>query len=684
MRHTEEEIIEKISKTPQIEREASDSVPPAVAEPGIDKEKLGKFLLDVFEKDVKAKMGNGWIENVAYDEKSYYGIKDQYLSQIPWPNSSNFPEPITPALLDTGHSNLLDAQFPSRTKMTTVSGIGPEDVRSAGNLEKLVNAQLLTEMDTREFMDEIDFDTLLHGTGILKVLASIGDDFQVTPRSVDIENIYTHIDAQGFKTDQMERITQIVPLTLQEKLRRVNARINGKKVYEGLENLPAGFKINGVMGDDELRQIQDEVSGTDTEKRKHDDLYSLAESYVSYQPDVASKTVELVVWWSPFTGQVFRVVENTEKVRPFARFWLYDYRRRFFKRSLPNLLKNIQEKADYTDKQVTDAADKAIMPAGFFEEGGGFDPDVMMRVPGGMYPIRNPNTINWERVEMGAILERGRQLDVLWDKAERLSGFTPIFQGRQPERDETLGAVQLRTNKADVRFSTIFERMNRGWNEFVNLVYYYDDKYMPREKKVRLLGTNDFQTVDELFPHDGEGKYGVGLTGKFDFEFSGKPRSEIERKNFNVIQAIDKVMQDPGIGDNVGNVYRLRKRQFEAFGIDDFEMLVMRPPDANILSPEEAINRAMSGQKEVMPELTIDAQYWSTRIKMFMRSESFKMAPVNYQGVLEQLLGRVEAIRKGQVRALQDAAILRQGQPGQVPVGGNGGAPVTAGNVGNQ
>ena len=87
------------------------------------------------------------------------------------------------------------------------------------------------------------------------------------------------------------------------------------------------------------------------------------------------------------------MIENKDLIRPLSDYgiWLNDGFA--YNRSAPEILKDIQDKANYTDKQVTDAADKAISQPGYIEEGSGFDPNDHVRVPTGMYEVKKGTKI---------------------------------------------------------------------------------------------------------------------------------------------------------------------------------------------------------------------------------------------------------------------------------------------------
>jgi hypothetical protein len=140
----------------------------------IDEDRLSNYLINSLKNDILDRDGMGWKEKREYDLKAYHGIKDAYLSSFPWPNSSNYPEPITPVLLDTGHSAIMASAFPDIMKTVVVTGIGEEDIKNASKVQDIMNWTIGTGI--QDFYSEMDANihqVLKHGTSYLKVVMDV-------------------------------------------------------------------------------------------------------------------------------------------------------------------------------------------------------------------------------------------------------------------------------------------------------------------------------------------------------------------------------------------------------------------------------------------------------------------------------------------------------------------------------
>jgi len=636
----------------------ADSIPMQEAEdPGFDEKDLAACILDDFKNDIADKQQMDWAEKRAYDIRSYYGIKDLALSNWPWRNASNFPVPITPTLVDTGVANVKASQYSKSDQITKVKGIGVEDVRKAPLLEAILNQQLLNELDISSILDAHIFRSFLHGTGTLKVTQEFYPN-TVKIHSLDIENVFVPIDAKGFQVGETDHVIQVVPLSYNDLQIRKNMGI-----YKYPDEIMPGTNITMDLTSEQLMLLKDQATGTAMLEKWRRDNFFILECYKTYYPKSSSgygstgptragaKPQELIVWLSPFGGRIQRVMRNEEGIRPFADAHVYPNPGRFFSMSLPEKIRHIQEKANYADKQNTDALDRAISPAGFLDDTSGFNPNVAQRVPGGIYQKgKGTGPIEWEPVPP---VDRGfeRQLADMWLMAERLTGLSDVTQGISNRSGRTLGETEIVTSRADIRFQTIFDRFEAGWKKTMNLVYYFDDKYMPRDKKVKILGYADYKTIDELFPK--------GMGGKFDFAFAGAPITEIEREKEAIKEFCREKLVDPNVVNNPATWWKITEMQAEAYGIRNIETKITKPAEVNILSPEEAIERILSGQHDIQPRPGIDTEGYIFEIQLFMRTEAFQQADPEVQFSLKRLLSRVTKMAEMEVAAMADAQALK-------------------------
>ena len=522
-------------ENPILQNTPSDVIPAQDREDeSIDEKDLAQYITNgCFQNSIKDKEEFGWIAKRQYDLESYYMIKQEALRHFPWEGASNSRVPLTPTLLDTAHANVKGSIWSDSGDPIKVTGIGVEDIRKASILNQYMNWKVNNEMDMETPMDSNIFRTFMHGTGAVKVIRDF--DNNIIMSSLDIENIYLPIDATGFKIQDTDHIIQIIPMTYND----IQAR---RPFYKDIDKIQPGIGLSNSIAPEQLTRIRDLAYGTSMDQRMNRDLYYIAEVYLTYYPKTASgpygkmrstKPKELIVWMSPNGGTIHRVRENKEKIRPFADYTVYPNPGRFFGMSLPEKIKGCQEDLDYSNKQNTDALDRAITPAMYVDDTSSFDRTKSQRVPGGIYPIGKGNVPSYDAMPP---IERGfeRKMQDLWGQAERLTGLIDVTVGGQTVSGRTLGETQIRTSRADIRFSAIFSRFEKGWKKTVELIYEYSNRYEDRSKKLKVLGYSDIKTLDEIFPTS-NAESGLAIEGKFDFSFGGSPINVREQEKMDQV-----------------------------------------------------------------------------------------------------------------------------------------------------
>lgn len=650
-----EDLRELLEKTAAEPNKAPGDSPPDTAIPdvNIDDEELGRYLVALLKNYICDKEDMGWDEKRQYDLRAYYGIKDDWLSQYPWPNASNYPVPITPVLLETGWAAINDILYRDPDRVSIVKGVGPEDIKNAKKLEAVLNWQILNDIpDMKRETFANTFQMLLHGTSYQKIIkaASPQKKFQLAVETIPIERIYISIDAKSPLIGSAEAVIQIIPLSANDLRQRM-----AWGVYQNLDKVAKGWNVGSSNTPEKLAQIKQQITGLDVTKKITRDTWFIAEAYLTYYPKNSLKAKELIVWFAPSTGAILRKIENDDGIRPFSDWYCYPNPGLAFHRSLPEMIRNVQEKATYTDKQVTDAADKSISPAGFYDAASGFDPNMSLRVPTGMYPMKNVQSIQWEQINLAPLLERKSEIQNLWLEAERITGFTDTWQGINSGASKTLGQDVLRTKRADLRFGNIVGYVNDSWKRTNNLIKMYDDKYMPRDIKVKVMGATEFESIDKLFKRE-EGQPegdGLNLNGQYDFSIANKTIDQQELEDRQKSEFAGMLLSDPKATQDLGNWYRTWQAKAEAMNIRDLGEIIKKPKEADIMTPDEVINRLMDGEKNLQPSIYANPVDYEERLRIYMRSGNYREAAPEIQAEFQRYLMTVIAIRIGREQAMQ-------------------------------
>lgn len=637
----------------------------------LDEDRLSNYLLNSMKNDIMDRDQMNWTEKREYDLRAYHGIKDEYLSHVPWEGASNSPEHITTVLIDTGQSAVMGSIANDVMNMCKVTGIGKEDIKNSKKVESIMNWVVGTDME--DFYQEFDgniHQVFKHGTSYFKVVVEMGNgEFKICPYTIPIERILLNIDARSPKAKDSDHIHQIIPWTANDLLYRKSLG-----AYKNLEYVDKGWSLKGNLTENQLSVIKNMTTGLDVTRKINRDTFFAVESYLTYYAKDSLKPLELIVWWTPASGKILRKRVNEDGVRPFADYFIYENYGYAYHQSLPEKIRNVQEDANYIKKQVTDAGDISISPPTFYEEGTNFDPNQALSVPSGMYPMKNAaSIITKPSPNLPAMMERHKHIQEMWNAAERITGLTDVFQGMDSHTKMTLGSDLLRQKHADLRFNHLLKKINQGWKKTANNLYYYIDKYMPRNEKVKVLGTEEFSTIEQLFPlsntESPNTSYGLQIGGKFDFNLAGKSVTDKDIDSKNQAMMADQILSDPAYMQDRGIRWKAYNAKADAIDFRGLEDIIPKPAEAMIFTPQEVINEIMSGNINILPNPSVDQAEYDVDIKMFMRTENFKMADPVKQQMFTRYLLIADVIRMAQMKAWQDFNVV-EGLKGQMAMAG--------------
>lgn len=648
-RPKQSDLIRLLKPNPDLQNSPADIIPGKQTKPDIDEDYLSEELVRTLRDCIRDRESFGFEYKRRYDDESYYGIKDKFFDNWPWPGSSNFLEPITPTLVDVGYTHIHAAMFRDKLKAVGVEGVGKEDRPYAPLVAHVLNWEFAIDSNMFEVQISNAFRTLQKGTGFVKTWVDFGDNFRMKNASVPLELVYKPIRKSGCQRQDTWFTHQLIPMDENDWKFRQGLRQDGKTIYENFDLIAPGWGAGEAFSAEDSMLIKSQITGLDVSASDKRDLRYMVETHITHYPKGKFKAMELAVWWSPKHGMIHRLIENKDLIRPLSDYGIYLNPGFAYHRSLPEILRDIQEKANYTDKQVTDAADKAISSPGYIEEQSGFDPNAHVRVPSGMYEVKKGTKITFEQANMAPLIERGNQIERLWDKAKIRSGFTDIFQGLEGERAGTLGGDKIRLNKAENRFRTVLDTFGIGWANTCNIGYELTDRNIPREKLVKILGSSDYTNIEQLFPKDDQKQFGIGIEAQFNFFLAGKTQQEIEEEEFQTQNFLNEnikiYMQDKGI------VWKCQRAKAELINYKDFERLVPRPPESDTMSVDEVLQRIESGEFMLQPSPLMDSvmiEFYKFRVQSFKMTERYKNYDQRKKIELERYLAKLDSIAVGQ------------------------------------
>lgn len=648
-RPKQSDLVRLLKPNPDLQKGPQDIIPGNQKAPDIDEDYLSEELVRSLRSCIQDRESFGFEYKRRYDDEAYYGIKDEFFNNWPWPGASNFLEPITPTLVDVGYTHIHSAMFMDKLKAVGVNGVGKEDRPYAPLVAHTLN--YLVSVDSNMFETQISnaFRTCQKGTGFVKTWVDFGDNFKLKNASVPLQLIYKPIRKSGCQREDVPYTHQLIPLDENDWKFRQGIKINGKPVYKNLDLIAPGWGTGEAFSAEDNKLVQSQITGLDVQGSDARDLRYMVETHITHYPKGKFRAIELVVWWSPKHGMIHRFIENKDLIRPLSDYYIYMNPGYAYHRSIPELIRDIQEKANYTDKQVTDAADKAISAPGYIEEQSGFDPNAHVRVPSGMYEVKKGTKITFEQPNMAPLIERGNQIEKLWDKAKIRTGFTDIFQGLQEEGATTLGGDKIRLNKAENRFRTVLDTFGIGWGNTCKIIYELTDRNIPRQKLVKILGSSDYTNIEQLFPKDDQRQFGIGLEAQFNFYLAGKTQQEVDQDNFDMTQFLDNVIKI--YGQDKGVLWKSFKEKADLIGYDGFERLVNKPPEVDMISVDEVLQRIESNETQIQPSPLMDQimiEFYKYRVQAFKMTERYKNYSQRQKIELERYLAKLDSIGVGQ------------------------------------
>lgn len=649
------QIVNLLKPNPDLETRPNDQIPRDQKEPDVDKDKLSNFLKKQLREDIMSRDDFRFSERQSWNERGYYEIKDQFFSGYPWPNASNHFEPIIPVILDAGVTEVQDAMFRDPSDSVVVNGVSPEDKRYALPVKHVLNWQNSVGNEIAEIHGSNIFRTFKNGTGFIKTWQDFGDEFRIRHASVPMHLVYKTIRGNGCQRDRCDHITQIIPMEETDWLfRRGIKNAKGKPVYEHLDLITKGFEPAESLNAEELKLLQNQITGMDVEGYESRNLRYMAETEITYYPPGKFKAIELVVWWSPRLGIIHRVIENTSRIRSWSDYWFYPSDGWAYQRSLPELLRGVQEKANYTDKQVTDASDIAVNPPSYIDRQSNVDANTILRVPTGMYEVDRGTRITVEQRNIAAIVEREKTIDKQWDKAWMRASLADVQQRIGRIKSDTLGADRMRQRQADKTSLVLLNNYNIGVRRTTEIQYELTNRGIPRKKLMSILGSLDFVNANQLFPEvEGSNSFGMGLDRKFIFAIAGKPRSVQDEEDADTLKMTAEIASSV-FGKDKPTMWKVLKRRSEIRRFAEYDTIVPRPAGVDIISIEEVLQRIESGETEMAPSpvTPMDViEYQMFRINKFKITNRYRNYDQRQQFVLQRYTQRLDVIRGFQAYA---------------------------------
>jgi hypothetical protein len=271
------------------------------------------------------------------------------------------------------------------------------------------------------------------------------------------------------------------------------------------------------------------------------------------------------------------------------------------------LLEDLEDDATANSRLFAAAGELSVWPIVFFEPGSGFQPSVFKLEPGLAIPTSNAKGV--EVVSINPNLEFGiaRQQDIITN-SERVTGITDQSMGRalsQPNAPRTASGQIALLEQGNVRAwldaTVLKEDMERIIGDFWDMECDLSSK----------SGPGQFFRVTE---EQADGLFDIAKGGAFmtPKEFGGRMDFKLkfatsvyarEAQKAQILQFCQVAFTSPLVMTNPVAMWSLLNRLARTFGIDDFDSIVPRPPEADLpLTPDQEWTKMLEGESvEVNP-----------------------------------------------------------------------------------
>lgn len=579
-----------------------------------------------------------WLKKKAQGLKLYWGVRDGNKS-FPFKNCSDVRVPLIRTLKETLQSNVWSS-FDLDEPFDTLP-VGLEDVEKARKVKKFLNWQFTNEIDFSEVLDGILDHCLAYGHAVLKtsylkevrIRKSRINGQMLTGPEILFDGVKVHIiNPEDFlfppyacqsDVQDLDYVIHEVPMTTSD-IRRRMASGQYRQVDLDVPKSDSGrFDVNSASLQDVKNKhigiYQTERSSGQGGGNKH---HKVIEWYGFYDIDGDGIEEDIMVTLLHDSREILRLV-IWDISRPFTVIRFSPLVNTPWGESIADLIGQINEELNTLHNQRVDAVTLNNIPYGFYDPLSGFDPEQVQLVPGMMIPTNGPpqNAVHFP-VHQIVRPEMYREEELLSAYAERLVGAGANVQGTENPRQISATEVATIDRRAGIRFKLIFSRIQRGLEKLAKNVIELNQRLMPVEKQVRVMGPNDADPLfggmtHMMFKRD-------ELQGKFDVRTRGEPIVERDLSRQNQMLTYQIGTSNPLIANDPESLFYLTRDTLEALGAKNRELYLKKPQFAVPQNPEDEQARIAQGEN-IDPVLGENVDYHLKKHAEFINSPNFQL-----------------------------------------------------------
>lgn len=615
--------MESIAENPQKSSESLD----LSAE---QKKKLAEHVMTNW--DVANANRQKWLTDKEEGLNLYWGIRKP--KDFPFKNCANLHVPLIRTIADTLHSNIMgsiDTQKPA-----SIAPVGPEDVPKARKTEKVLNWQFSTQVDYNDMVDKIAQSTLVYGMAPVKVRYVIEKDVRGKKRfeglRVDVlppERFLVPADASNSNVEDMEYVIHEIPFSKSDLKKRMKAGTFDKMTDEELDRV--GLTTNKAIRQEEdyLENVRAFYTGMETQDHQVPDrrYATVLEWYGYYDYNDDGIEEPCMAYILKESRKILRVVP-WERARPFVLVTFSEVLHKAVGESVPDLLKDVNRELDTLHNLRVDAVVVNLIPPGFFDPVGGFNPNEVVLTPGTMIPTNGPPqnavyfpNLNTVRPEMY------REEENLFEYAERLMGAGANVQGIANSKRMSATETASIDRRSGIRFLTIFNRIRRGIRDIFKLAIALDEEHMPPEIQVRVTGLEGGAPLFETISRE-------DLSAQLDITVNGNSILDDQAAKQEMMQVYQMGLMNPLVSSNPTSLYELTRDTLLTMNAKRVDAYLSKPSDEIPKSPDEEHNLFMQ-EEYVDPNIRENYDdHLEKHAEVINDPDKFKLLSKNGQAML--------------------------------------------------
>lgn len=292
------------------------------------------------------------------------------------------------------------------------------------------------------------------------------------------------------------------------------------------------------------------------------------------------------------------------------------------------------------------------LPFGFYKAGGRLNPATMTMMPGKMYPVDDPNSINFPQLPPvdGSYFQEEQ---LLWNYLERVLALGDNVQGLAAKGDQSATESINVQQRASIRLSNPINRIAVALNDLMGHIWDLNKQCAPKIKEFKVAGVgNGMPVFDKITQadYDVQVSFKLNMATMFDVQLA-RDTALLNYKTF---------MANPLVMNNPAALYELTKDTMKKVGC---ELPLTVPPQAKAISPFLAIDMLRAG-KEIEPMEGIDTDEYITVFQEFMKGDDYKEWPEWAKQAMAIYFDKVQILKQTLAAGNLNMSGIFEGMPG--------------------